>query len=47
VENAKAHHVRKTEMDNITPDTFRVRTAKVSTESPNNNAITIRKIAEE
>jgi len=43
----KAQHVMKTEMYNTTPDTFRVRTAKVLTESPKNKAIAMRKIAEE
>ena len=47
MENAKAHHVRKTEMDNTTPYTFKFRTAEVITESPKNNAIAIRKIVEE
>jgi hypothetical protein len=39
VKNTKVRHVRKTEMDKTTPDMFRVRTAKVITESPKNNAI--------
>jgi transcriptional antiterminator len=46
-ENAKAHHVRKTEMDKTMPDTFRVKTTKVITESPKNDVNTIRKIADE
>jgi hypothetical protein len=47
MENAKAHYVRKTEMDNTMPDTFSVKTAKDITESKKNDVNTIRKIAEE
>jgi hypothetical protein len=47
VKNAILQHVWKREMDNTTPDTFRVRTAKIINESPKNNAMAIRKIAAE
>jgi hypothetical protein len=47
VKNAKARHVRKTEMDSTTPDTFRTLTMKFVTEGPNYKAITMRTIAEE